>query len=267
VGRDLHGLGTIERTSSDNPGSARTFAELPRAEGAAVSGSGTTLDDYTDRYAQRVRGMTASEIRALFAVASRPEVVSLAGGAPYVSALPLDAVGETLRQLAVDHGATTLQYGIGQGTLELRERICELMATSGIDGELGASPEDVVVTVGGQQALDLVARLFLDPGDVVLAEGPTYVGALGVFQAAQAQVVGRDVGDPAHQTFVEGQPFLMANNRLMVIHGGTSEAFLTESQPRAMRSLCGTWTGCWKGAGGSGKCAAPSSLKWCCGIT
>jgi 2-aminoadipate transaminase len=150
---------------------------------------GTTLDDYTDRYAQRVRGMTASEIRALFAVASRPEVVSLAGGAPYVSALPLDAVGEMLRRVAADHGASSLQYGIGQGTLELRERICEVMALSGIDGELGASPEDVVVTVGGQQALDLVARLFLDPGDVVLAEGPTYVGALGAFQAAQAHVV------------------------------------------------------------------------------
>ena len=151
--------------------------------------TGTTLDDYTDRYAQRVRGMTASEIRALFAVASRPEVVSLAGGAPYVAALPLDAVGEMLGRLAAEHGTTSLQYGIGQGTLELRERICEVMAESGIDVGCGASPEDVVVTVGGQQALDLVARLFLDPGDVVLAEGPTYVGALGVFQAAQAQVV------------------------------------------------------------------------------
>jgi 2-aminoadipate transaminase len=151
--------------------------------------TGTTLDDYTDRYARRVRGMTASEIRALFAVASRPEVVSLAGGAPYVAALPLDAVGEMLGKLATDHGPTTLQYGIGQGTLELRERICEVMALSGIDVGCGASPEDVVVTVGGQQALDLVARIFLDPGDVVLAEGPTYVGALGVFQAAQAHVV------------------------------------------------------------------------------
>ncbi|GAB3346671.1 PLP-dependent aminotransferase family protein [Micromonospora halotolerans] len=133
--------------------------------------TGTTLDDYTDRYARRVRGMTASEIRALFAVASRPEVVSLAGGAPYIAALPLDAVGEMLGRLGAEHGATTLQYGIGQGTPELRERICEVMALSGIDA-----------------SCDLVARLFLDPGDVVLAEGPTYVGALGVFQAAQAQV-------------------------------------------------------------------------------
>ncbi len=152
-------------------------------------GTGTTLDDYTDRYAHRVNGMTASEIRALFAVANRPEVVSLAGGMPYVSALPLDTVGEMISELVARQGATALQYGLGQGMPELREKICELMADVGIDGSVGASPDDVVVTIGGQQALDLVARLFLDPGDVVLAEGPTYVGALGVFQAAQARVV------------------------------------------------------------------------------
>jgi DNA-binding transcriptional MocR family regulator len=151
--------------------------------------TGTTLDDYTDRYAQRVRGMTTSEIRALFAVTSRPEVVSLAGGAPFVAALPLDAVGEMMARLGGEQGATTLQYSGGQGDLALRERICEVMALSGIDASTGASPDDVVVTVGGQHALDLVSRVFLDPGDVVLAEGPSYVGALGVFQAAQADVV------------------------------------------------------------------------------
>src|SRR3954464_14369368 len=95
--------------------------------------SGTTQDDYTDRYARRVRGMTTSEIRALFAVASRPEVVSLAGGSPYIAALPLDAVGEMLGKLASDLGTTSLQYGIGQGTVDLRERICDVMSRSGID--------------------------------------------------------------------------------------------------------------------------------------
>ncbi|MGH3737314.1 MAG: PLP-dependent aminotransferase family protein [Micromonosporaceae bacterium] len=151
--------------------------------------SGTTLDDYTDRYAQRMRGMTASEIRALFAVASRPEVVSLAGGSPYVSALPLDAVGDMFGELIARHGASALQYCIGQGDLALREVICEVMSLEGIDAACGADPDDVVVTTGAQQAIDLVSRVFLDPGDVVLAEGPSYVGALGVFQAAQADVV------------------------------------------------------------------------------
>jgi DNA-binding transcriptional MocR family regulator len=129
--------------------------------------------------------MTASEIRALFAVASRPEVVSLAGGMPYTTALPLDAVGKLLSDLLATRGAAALQYGSGQGDPDLRERICEVMALEGVVG----SPDDVVVTVGSQQALDLVTRIFCDPGDVVLAEAPSYVGALGTFAAYQAEVV------------------------------------------------------------------------------
>src|SRR3712207_1816299 len=134
-----------------------------------------TLDAFTDRYAQRTHGMTASEIRALFAVASRPEVVSLAGGMPNLSALPLDVVGKMMGELVGSRGAQALQYGSGQGDPVLRELICEVMALEGID----ASPDDVVVTVGSQQALDLVTRVFCDPGDVVIAEAPSYVGALG----------------------------------------------------------------------------------------
>jgi DNA-binding transcriptional MocR family regulator len=144
-----------------------------------------TLDSFTGRYAQRTAGMTASEIRALFAVASRPEVVSLAGGMPYTTALPLDAVGKLLSDLLATRGAAALQYGSGQGDPDLRERICEVMALEGVVG----SPDDVVVTVGSQQALDLVTRIFCDPGDVVLAEAPSYVGALGTFAAYQAEVV------------------------------------------------------------------------------
>lgn len=146
---------------------------------------GRTLDAFTARYAERTAGMTASEIRALFAVASRPEVVSLAGGMPYTTALPLDAVGKLLSDLLATRGAQALQYGSGQGDPVLRELICDVMSLEGIT----ASPEDVVVTVGSQQALDLVTRVFCDPGDVVLAEAPSYVGALGTFAAYQAEVV------------------------------------------------------------------------------
>ncbi len=144
-----------------------------------------TFDAFTGRYAKRTAGMTASEIRALFAVASRPEVVSLAGGMPYTSALPLDAVGKLMSDLLATRGAQALQYGSGQGDLGLRELICEVMALEGVVG----SPDDVTVTVGSQQALDLVTRIFIDPGDVVLAEAPSYVGALGTFASYQAQVV------------------------------------------------------------------------------
>ncbi|MET8334941.1 PLP-dependent aminotransferase family protein [Streptosporangium canum] len=129
--------------------------------------------------------MVASEVRALFAVASRPEVVSLAGGMPYVTALPLDTVGELVADLVARRGPVALQYGSGQGDPHLREQICDVMRMEGIE----ANSDDVVVTVGSQQALDLITRIFIDPGDVILAEGPSYVGALGTFSAYQAKVV------------------------------------------------------------------------------
>jgi len=129
--------------------------------------------------------MIASEIRALFAVAARPEVVSFAGGSPYVSALPLDVIGRMAGELIADRGSVALQYCPAHGDPGLREKICEVMALEGVR----AHPDDVVVTVGSQQALDLITRIFIDPGDVLLAEAPSYVGALGAFAAYQAQVV------------------------------------------------------------------------------
>ncbi len=147
--------------------------------------SSTRLDSYVDRYAARTKGMTASEIRALFAVASRPEVVSLAGGMPNISGLPLDVVSRAIGDLVAHHGPVAMQYGSGQGVPELREQITEVMRLEGIE----AHPDDVVVTVGSQQAVDLVTRVFCDPGDVVICEAPSYVGALGVFKAYQCDVV------------------------------------------------------------------------------
>jgi 2-aminoadipate transaminase len=158
------------------------------SEGARQANSrvqGSRIDPYFDQYAERARGMVASEIRALFAVTARPEIVSLAGGSPYVSALPLEAVGEMVGRLVAEQGATALQYCTAQGDVGLRERICEVMSLEGIR----AHPDDVVVTVGSQQALDLITRIFVDPGDVILAEAPSYVGALGSFAAFQADVV------------------------------------------------------------------------------
>ncbi|KAA9166698.1 PLP-dependent aminotransferase family protein [Amycolatopsis acidicola] len=143
------------------------------------------LDPHLDRYAARTEGMTASEIRALFAVASRPEVVSLAGGMPNLAALPLDSLSAQVGELIAEDGLTALQYGSAQGIPVLREQICDVMALEGIS----AHSDDVVVTVGSQMGLDMVTRLFCDPGDIVLAEGPSYVGALGSFAAYQAKVV------------------------------------------------------------------------------
>ena len=143
------------------------------------------IDPYVGQYAERAVGMVASEIRALFAVAARPEIISLAGGSPYVAALPLDAVGGIIGQLVADRGDTALQYCTAQGDAGLRERICDVMALE----QIRAHPDEIVVTVGSQQALDLLTRIFIDPGDVILAEAPSYVGALSAFASYQAAVV------------------------------------------------------------------------------
>src|SRR5918993_1067670 len=145
----------------------------------------TRLDDYVDRYAARTQKMTASAIRALFAVANRPEVVSLAGGMPNITDLPLDVVGSILHELVINNGRQAMQYSAGQGEPAMREAICEVMKLEGIE----AHPDDVTVTVGSQQGLDLVTRIFCDPGDVVIVEAPSYVGALGVFRSSQCEVV------------------------------------------------------------------------------
>ena len=137
------------------------------------------------RFAHRAAGMLPSEIRSLFAVASRPEIVSLAGGMPNLSALPMEMMAGVVNDLILNNGSEALQYGSGQGHPKLRQQICDVMALEGIR----ANADDVVITTGSQQALDLISRIFIDPGDVVLVEAPSYVGALGTFRQYEASVV------------------------------------------------------------------------------
>lgn len=141
-------------------------------------------EQWEDLFSGRAQNLRESEIRALFSVVSRPEVISLAGGMPNLSKLPLQGIAEATDTLISTHGEKALQYGDGVGWDPLREQIVELMEHDSIT----ADKDDVVVTVGSQQALDLVSGLFLDPGDVVLAESPSYVGALGVFRSHVADV-------------------------------------------------------------------------------
>ena len=145
----------------------------------------TRIDPYVDAYAHRTRGLKASAVRALFAVANRPEVVSLAGGMPNIADLPLDTIGPQIGELVRANGPKILNYSGAQGEEPLREQICDVMSEEKIE----ASPDDVTITCGSQQGLDLVTRTFIDPGDVILAEAPSYVGALGTFTSYQAQVI------------------------------------------------------------------------------
>ena len=145
----------------------------------------TRLDPFVEHYSARAQGLRVSAVRALFAVANRPEIVSLAGGMPNIKDLPLGEISDHIARMIRDHGMQVMQYGSGQGEPRIREQICEVMA----EESSAAEPDDIVITAGSQQALDLVTRIFCDPGDVILAESPSYVGALGTFQSYQAEVV------------------------------------------------------------------------------
>jgi 2-aminoadipate transaminase len=150
-----------------------------------------SVDPFIDLYAKRAGTMSASEVRALFAVAERPDVVSLAGGMPYVQAIPTEYVLEVVDSVLSRRSEVALQYAGGQGALRLRRRLVMLMA----EEETYADPDDIVVTSGAQQALDLIAKILIDPGDQIAIEAPTYVGALSAFSAYEPRYVQIDLDE------------------------------------------------------------------------
>lgn len=142
------------------------------------------FDRWGDRYADRLAGVRSSAVRDLFAAASRPDMISLSGGMPEVSRVPVAAVAQAASEAVMHEGAAALQYGSSQGREQIRSVITELMAEIGVR----LTPDEVVVTAGAQQALDLLAKTFINPGDVIITEGPTYVGALQAFSAYQPEI-------------------------------------------------------------------------------
>ena len=137
----------------------------------------------TDKVAARITKMRPSAVRLLFAAAQRDDVISLAGGMPDVSLLPKSAVRKAAKA-AVDAQAVTLQYGGTNGLFETAQVFCDIVRDLGIRHK----PENVIITTGAQEALDLVAKTFIDPGDIILVEGPTYLGALQAFSAYEPDV-------------------------------------------------------------------------------
>lgn len=135
--------------------------------------------------ADRVRTARPSEVRKVFRAAQRPGMISFANGAPYLGALPFDRLAAAARRILAEAGPVALQYGASQGIPALREHICALMELEGI----AAGPDEVVVTAGSQQALDLAARILVNPGDVIFAEAPSYAGGMAVFTGYEAQIV------------------------------------------------------------------------------
>jgi 2-aminoadipate transaminase len=140
---------------------------------------------YADLFAQRTRVMRSSAMRDLMEITARPEVISLAGGLPDTSTFPPQSFAAQMTRIAQESSAEALQYGPTEGFAETKECVREVMRAEGMDPD----PEDIVITTGGQQAIDLVAKTLVDPGDVVIAEAPTYPGAVPVFCSYEAETV------------------------------------------------------------------------------
>jgi 2-aminoadipate transaminase len=167
----------MERSSSPGSGGRRarpTAHELAR---------------YEALFATRTTGMKSSAMREMMALTERPDVISLAGGLPDTSTFPPELYAKLMAQVAAESTARALQYGPTEGMAGTVRCIVEVMAAEGTE----IDPSEVIVTTGGQQVIDLVCKTLIDPGDVIVAEAPTYPGAVPTFSAYEADVEQIDV--------------------------------------------------------------------------
>lgn len=133
-------------------------------------------------FAERMNDVKASDIRELLALVNKPEIISFAGGLPAPELFPVDKIQAATDAVLQENGRAALQYGPTDGILRLREQICDrLLAKNSIKTD----PSNIIITAGSQQGLDFVARLFVNPGDVVLMESPSYLGAINAFKLSQ----------------------------------------------------------------------------------
>ena len=143
------------------------------------------LERYAGLFAERTGVMRSSAMRDLMAITARPEVISLAGGLPDTSTFPPQSFAAQMTRIAQESAAEALQYGPTEGFEETKDCILEVMGAEGMLPD----PDDIIVTTGGQQGIDLVTKTLIDPGDVIICEAPTYPGAVPVFCSYQADVV------------------------------------------------------------------------------
>jgi 2-aminoadipate transaminase len=151
---------------------------------------------WSDRYALRTKGIKSSAIRELLKITQRPEVISFAGGLPAPEVFPIDRFRAACERVLAASGPAALQYSATEGFTPLREMIAHNLRRYGIL----ASVENVMLTSGSQQALDLIGKLLINAGDRVLVEAPTYLGALQAFNVYQSDYVSVPIDDDGLRT-------------------------------------------------------------------
>lgn len=140
---------------------------------------------WTSRYAQRTKNVKSSTIRELLKITQNPEIISFAGGLPAPDVFPVERFREACVKVLESQASLALQYGATEGYEPLREMIARHTARYGVK----AKPENVLITSGSQQALDLIGKLMINSGDRVLVEAPTYLGALQAFNVYGAEYI------------------------------------------------------------------------------
>src|SRR6266699_1281911 len=153
-------------------------------EGRGARPTAHELARYEALFATRTRAMKSSAMREMMALTERPDVISLAGGLPDTTTFEPELYAKLMAHVAAESTARALQYGPTDGMTVAVDCIVEVMAAEGTS----VDPGEVIVTTGGQQVIDLVCKALIDPGDVIVAEAPTYPGAVPTFSAYQAEV-------------------------------------------------------------------------------
>lgn len=131
------------------------------------------------KFARRTQSLKPSEVREILKVTERPEIISFAGGLPAPELFPIEEIKKACVEVLNDKGQAALQYSTTEGYIPLREAICGRMKNLGIE----TSIDNVIITTGSQQALDLSGKLFIDEGDTIICESPTYLAAINAFKA------------------------------------------------------------------------------------
>jgi 2-aminoadipate transaminase len=150
---------------------------------------------WSSRYAHRTKGMESSMVRELLKWAAKPDLISFAGGLPAPEVFPVEKFREATNRVLSESGPQSLQYSPTEGCSHLREMIAKQAARYG----LKVQTENILITSGSQQALDLIGKIFLNPGDKILMEQPSYLGALQAWRIYQADFVGVPMDDEGMQ--------------------------------------------------------------------
>jgi 2-aminoadipate transaminase len=190
---------------------------------------------WTSRYALRTKGIKSSAIRELLKITQRPEVISFAGGLPASELFPVERFEEACRKVLEQNAARALQYGETEGYLPLREMIARHTSRYGIK----AQTENVMITTGSQQALDLIGKLLINAGDRILVEAPTYLGALQAFNVYGAEYVSVPCDEDGLRTDMLESPLRFGPKFMYILPnfqnpGGTT---LSEDRRRILVSL------------------------------